>query len=251
LLAALPQPLRDASHEVPGAQAVICGLLLSPRPDIRATQHERLASAAAPAVYREIERLAPLLAAVGHAVRLPLADLALAALRQMPAGEYAVFRQNVFALAAADAEISLFEYAVLRMLMRRLDPVFGLARRPVVRHTSLEAILQDSGVLLSGLAWFGNDTPDEAARAFAHGLKELDATGRLGLKPRGEATLQAIDRAMDRLAEAAPALQQKLLAAATACVSADGRVTVDEAEALRAVADSFGCPMPPLLANAV
>ena len=34
-------------------------------------------------------------------------------------------------------------------------------------------------------------------------------------------------------------LQQKLLAASTACVSADGRITVDEAEALRAVAEPF------------
>jgi Zn-dependent protease with chaperone function len=250
LLAALPQPLRDACREWQSAKAVIYGLLLSPRPDVLAGQRDRLAAAAAPAVYREVERLAPILATARPEMRLPLADMALAALRQLPAGHYAAFRETVFALAAADSEISLFEYAVLRMLVRRLDPVFGVARRPVARHTSLEAILPESGVLLSGLAWFGHDKPDEAARAFALGLRELGAEGRLELKPRGAATLKDLDQALDRLAEASPALHQKLLAASTACVSADGRVTVDEAEALRAVADSFGCPMPPLLANA-
>lgn len=250
LLAAVPPPLRDACRELTGSQAVIYGLLLSPRTEILAKQDELLSAAAVPAVYREVERLMSLLAAVGSEMRLPLADMALAALRQLPVGQYTEFRQNVFSLAAADAEICLFEYTVLRMLVRRLDPVFGRARRPVVRHTSLESILQESGVLLSGLAWFGNDTPEEAARAFAQGLKELGATERLALTPRNEATLQAIDHALDRLAEAAPALLQKLVAASTACVSADGRVTVDEAEALRAVADSLGCPMPPLMAGA-
>jgi hypothetical protein len=35
--------------------------------------------------------------------------------------------------------------------------------------------------------------------------------------------------------------------ACAACIGADGRVTVEEGELLRAISDSLGCPMPPLL----
>ena len=125
-----------------------------------------------------------------------------------------------------------------------------MGARPVVRYNTLEPLLADCGLVLSGLAWFGNDTEPEAQQAFAQGLTELGLTDRLELLPCQEASLTALDPALDRLAEAAPALKQKILAAATACVSADGRVTVDEAQALHAVADTLGCPMPPLMAQA-
>jgi hypothetical protein len=49
-----------------------------------------------------------------------------------------------------------------------------------------------------------------------------------------------------RLDEATPPLKARLLAGAAACVLADGRVTVAEAELLRAVAGSLGLPMPAL-----
>jgi hypothetical protein len=56
-----------------------------------------------------------------------------------------------------------------------------------------------------------------------------------------------MDKALDRLAEATPPVKQKLIAAFTAAVSADGAVLPDEAEALRAVADALDCPIPPMV----
>jgi hypothetical protein len=44
-----------------------------------------------------------------------------------------------------------------------------------------------------------------------------------------------------------PQGKKRLLEAATACVVADRRVTVAEAELLRAIADSLDCPVPPFL----
>ncbi len=249
LLDAIPQALRDACHDPQPAQGVVYSLLLSTRDDIRAAQMEQLASTVTPDVARAIEGLRPYMASLPKDARLPLADMAIASLQQMSAGQYPDFRRNAFSLAAADSEISLFEYAVLRMLVRRLDPLFGLGRRPVIRHATLTPLMNDCNVLLSGLAWFGNDTPEQAGTAFTHGLKELQAVGRCSLLSRPEASLEAIDRALDRLAEASPPLKQRILAASAACVSADGRITVDEAEALRAVADTLGCPLPPLMAR--
>ncbi len=41
-----------------------------------------------------------------------------------------------------------------------------------------------------------------------------------------------------------------ILEACIACVAADGRTTVTEAELLRSVADSLDCPIPPFMPNA-
>jgi len=59
--------------------------------------------------------------------------------------------------------------------------------------------------------------------------------------------LRALDGALDRLADTAPRLRGEILGACVAAVATDGTVTIAEGELLRAVADSLGCPMPPLL----
>ncbi|MHC5542804.1 hypothetical protein ACYOEI_31650, partial [Singulisphaera rosea] len=56
-----------------------------------------------------------------------------------------------------------------------------------------------------------------------------------------------IDAALGRLAAGSPTLKKQILEACAACIGADGRVTVEEGEMLRAISDSLGCPMPPLL----
>ena len=64
--------------------------------------------------------------------------------------------------------------------------------------------------------------------------------------PPRDLDLQALDRALNDLDAAAPPLKRQILAACAACIGADGRVTLEEGELLRAIADSLGCPFPPL-----
>jgi len=52
---------------------------------------------------------------------------------------------------------------------------------------------------------------------------------------------------LEELAKATPQLKKKVLEACAACISSDGVVTVEEGELLRAISDSLGCPMPPLI----
>ena len=248
LLASVPATLREACRDVEQAQAVVFALLLSPRPEIRTRQLAAVTGTGL--AHTTVESLAQQAAGLGPQARLPLADLALTALSTLPPDRYPGFRKAVFALAAADDEVSLFEYALMRIMVRRLDPVFGQALRPVIRYTSLEPLTTECGLLLSALAWFGNDQPERAQQAFDHGASQLELGHPPALLPKARADLQALDSALDRLAETAPPLKQRLLAAAVACVGADGQVTVDESEAIRAVADSLGCPLPPMLAPA-
>ena len=58
--------------------------------------------------------------------------------------------------------------------------------------------------------------------------------------------LQSLDRALDELDAASPPLKRQVLAGCAACIGADGRITLEEGELLRAIADALGCPLPPL-----
>jgi hypothetical protein len=42
-------------------------------------------------------------------------------------------------------------------------------------------------------------------------------------------------------------LKKSVLEACAACIAADVRVTVEEGELLRVIADALDCPMPPLI----
>jgi hypothetical protein len=42
-------------------------------------------------------------------------------------------------------------------------------------------------------------------------------------------------------------IKKRVIEACAACIGADGRVTIEEAELLRVISDALDCPMPPLL----
>jgi hypothetical protein len=135
-------------------------------------------------------------------------------------------------------------------MTRNLDPLFGMGKRRAVRYSSLEPLAGECSTLLSAIAWFGQNDPEAAAAAFGKGAAELGAVSGLALLSGSKASLETMDAALEKLADADPATKQKLVAACAACVSADGKVTVEEAEALRAVAEALECPLPPFLDTA-
>jgi hypothetical protein len=195
-----------------------------------------------------VEQIAPLVDSLDPAARLPLAELAMPALRQLSATQYRSFRDRIEPLIQADRDVSLFEFALQRMLVRDLDRHFDRRRPAAVRYSSVEPLAHDVSVLLSSLAYVDAPRDDEAARAFGRALGALGARGRprtLALvEPQSKAGLE---RALDRLALASPAVKRRVLDACAACITSDGRVTLAEGELLRAIADSLDCPMPPLL----
>jgi len=66
------------------------------------------------------------------------------------------------------------------------------------------------------------------------------------LPVRESCTLEGADRALARLNELSPLLKGELITACSTVVQADGALTPDEAELLRAVADMLDMPLPPM-----
>lgn len=243
-LGQIPAPLLNAARTPNQARAVIFGLLLDRDATRRARQLDTLANLMPGDVRLEMEGWLPELDALPRELRRPLASLATSTLRQLPPDQYPEFRAAVMHLVSADDEVSLFEYLVMRMLVRHLDARFTPGKRSRSHITTLAPLHRDAETALSALAWFGAVKESDAAQAFEAGRREL-GNPEIVLLPATRSSLEQMDAALERLAEAIPPLKQKLVAAFTAAVIQDGTITPDEAEALHAAADALECPLPP------
>ena len=157
------------------------------------------------------------------------------------------FRQITEALAAEDAEIDLFEFTLKRMIMRRLSPLFYHVRPPAIRYRRMDAVLPALRNLLSCLAYWGTDSRNDAEQAYANGMRRVAGGDLPAMVALEEAGLAVVQAALEDLRHAVPPLKKQVIDACAACVGYDGRVTVDEAELLRAVGDTLACPIPPFL----
>lgn len=249
LIGDLPEMMAEAAREPFGARAVVYSLLLDREEGARGIQVKRLSEHADPAVYDETIKLASTALSIRAELRLPLVDLAVSSLKELSEAQYQAFKTNVTALVGADSRIDLFEYVIQRMILRYLEQVFHGARPPSVKYHSVDSVGPACGRLLSCLAHWGTGNTDSARSAFAGAVARLKA-GEMSMNAIDSCGLDTVDRALDVLNRASAPVKRRIVEACTVCVGADGRVTVEEAELLRAIADSLDCPIPPFLPDA-
>lgn len=249
LRASYPDAIEAAARDPFDACALTFALLFSDDPAIRDLQ---LKSGIDESILQRASELYPSAAALTPAQRLPLLDLAVPALRQMSSEQFESFSNSVKLLVEIDHEISLFEYAAQRILLRHLQPHFEPPAKPVIQYYVLKPVLQSCAVLLSALAQSGYENENEREAAFALGVEKLKIRpGELVLLDDGACPLTEVDRALDCLNQVAPILKRQVLEACAEVVAADGLVQEAEAELLRAIADSLDCPIPPVLGHRV
>jgi Zn-dependent protease with chaperone function len=246
LVGGLPPSIVSAAHEPHGARAVVYALLLDRKAGPRQTQIAHLSEAADPGVFQETLRLAPAIEQLDVRARLPLLDIALPALRGLTAAQYQRFRQNVNQLVQADDAIDPFEWSLHRILLHGLETHHSNVAPARVRHHTLGPLQPQCELLLAVLARAGPRDAAAAEQAFEQGRRSLNLP-RGGLRLAEGNGFAALDDALAALEEAAPRVKRQILQAAVACITADDTVTATEAELLRALSASLGCPMPPLL----
>jgi Zn-dependent protease with chaperone function len=249
LLDTMPPALSEVVREPLGAQAAVYAMLLDPDESVRMSQLAWLETNGPPALVRQTQRILPETLRLGPESRLPLVELAVPALRQMSPAQAREFNQGVEALVQADRKTTLFEYALQRLLIRHVLSHFRGVRPTTVKYDTSPPLIGSISVVLSALARSGSTIPAEIARAFAEGVRALGwPAPSPELADEGAVSIESIDAALKQLASASPALKKQILEACATCIGVDGRVTVEEGELLRAISDSLGCPMPPVLA---
>ncbi|MCC5823023.1 MAG: M48 family metallopeptidase [Phycisphaerales bacterium] len=247
LIAAIPEPLKEAAHDISSGRAVVYALLLHAKDEpVRAAQIKHLESNGDPAIAALVRKLAPEAVALDRTLRLPLLDMTLGALAHLSDEQHRTFRANVRALIQMDKSVSLFEWVTLSVLTRHLDERFGRTSAPVTQYYALGRLGDEVSVLLSAFAHAGAQEDGDAPKAFALGAGALRGVDTRLLTVE-QCSLDRLDKALTTLASCTGRLKGELLKACALVAGADHEITAQEAELLRAVGDILGVPTPPLL----
>jgi Zn-dependent protease with chaperone function len=247
VLDSLPDPLRALAYEPFGARAIVLALLVDNESEaVQATQRERLAAHAEPELIRVVEKILPMVHGLTPELRLPLVSMVVPTLRRLSRDQFGAFAAGVRELIQADDQVSLYEYAIHRLILRHLAPHFGYTTPTRGSSRSAGLPIEPVRHVLGTLANIGNAQSSDAARAFALGIQALGWPGVDATLPPPDLDLAALDLALNELDAVSPQLKRQILGACAAAIGADGRVTLEEGELLRAIADALGCPIPPL-----
>lgn len=168
--------------------------------------------------------------------RRTVAELAFSTLRAVSAARRNMIAERIDALSRADGRIDSFEFALGRMMRRRMLAVLDDGRR-VAPASALQAEMRTA---LSALAWFGGRTGTGAFHAFETGWRILNNPDAAVPGMLQEPDSAAFDAALDRLAMLPPLAKRDFLAACSAVVQDDGFISDDEKNILAAIADSLG-----------
>ena len=245
IMAKISDSLMDAAHSTMSAVALVYALLLSPDEKVRETQLQQLQSN--PIIAHEAERLFDLTPTLESRARLPLATLSITALRNLSAAQYAQFTANIQSIIGLNGQTELFAYVLQKLVLRRLDTQFNPPKPRVAQYYAIKPLLPDCAVLLSALACAGQVEPTAIESAFNLGASLLDDPDHVLKLDATAYDLNRIDAALDRLNQGTPQIKKAILGACAETVAADGVIQENEAELLRAIADSLDCPIPPFL----
>ncbi len=244
LLQSIPQSLRQAAHEPLDAEALIYGLLISGQDQDKENQiPEWLWSDLDEKITGRLAKLLPELQKARREWFLPLAELSLPTLRKMSSQQYQEFRKSIKKLAHADQRVSLFEFALEKMIIRQLDSFFSDRKKPEIRHHRLKSLNREMSVLLSALAYASDS---ETKNAFEAGRKSVEKVlpANVQLLPENECGIDQLDKALDELAASANPVKKYVITAAIYTVASNEKISHDEAELLRAIGEALDTPIP-------
>ena len=247
LLKSLPDAVREAARDTHDACALVFALLLDPKDGpVQKKQLGQVEDLFGEQMAKATLKLSGDVAKLDPRAKLPVANLAIGALRRMAREQFDSFTHLLETLAAADEQIDLFEFSLSKLVIRHLEPHFLKQRKKVAQVYSLKRLGHECSVLISSLACTAGSDAETIQTAYQAGAAHLAAATELNQLPAAECGLQELDQSLVALVGVGPNLKRQLIQAAAAAVSADGYLQIQEAELLRAISDSLDCPMPPL-----
>jgi Zn-dependent protease with chaperone function len=249
LLLKLPESLRGGVREQQGAMAILFALTFdSQNPEIQERQLKWLREVQPPEIVEQSIILSADIIQLDANSRLPLVDLTIPTLRQMSVKECQRVCKCIQGLGIAKGKLSLWDFVLQLVLWHRLESYFNPAATITIQFNSIEEIWSDCLLLISVLARIGDENMDSIIYAFNSGVFRLPNAGQME-KPEIPLKLNLPDvkKSLERLRTASPKLKQGIVDACAHTVLVDNKVTIDEANLLRAIAITLDCPIPPFL----
>jgi hypothetical protein len=116
----------------------------------------------------------------------------------------------------------------------------------------MRRLAEDVNAILTLLARTGHRDEHHAQQAYEAAWNSMFAGGKSTLQRLAPAhDLTRISESLARLSLAAPDVKKRALSAAAIAITFDQKVTTEEAELFRAIAESLNCPVPPVVASAI
>jgi Zn-dependent protease with chaperone function len=244
----IPETLYDAAHAADGAYLLTIALSLSESHAQQQLQvvEEQLGAARA----NEIENHFKEIIEAGPTYRLPLLEIAFPMLKQRPEAQLEFLLKLIRRLVELDGEIDLSEFCFYRIVASHLsqaaDPVAARKGNRVAKKEARQAAVE----LVRIVAVKGNPEPAAAQHAFSAGIAGFgqwaDSDTAFELM---DTSVDVLDQSLETLRHINSAGQRSLLEAVSNTITHDGKLTLAEAELLRAICASLDCPLPPLLAD--
>jgi Zn-dependent protease with chaperone function len=244
----IPEQLYAAAHEADNALLLTLALSLG---DAQAEKQlaviEEQIGATRASLVRDYHQQ---IVTAGPAYRLPLLEIAFPALKARPAAQLDFLLGLVRRLIEADGVVDLSEFCFYRVLASQLNQATAPASARRGNRVGKKAARSAAIDLLRIVADKGN--PDAAARehAFKAGAAVFgDWVEKESLEGDSEESSRILERSLDVLKQINPAGQRSLVQAVSNTIAHDGKLTITEAELLRAICATLDCPLPPILAD--
>ena len=242
----IPQDLFEAAHSANGAYLLTIALMIDD--DHAERQFTVIDSQLGDERGSQVRDYYEQIEAIGLHYRLPLLEISFPALKQRPAQSLQFLVDLMRKLIEMDGVIDLREFCYARIIARHLEQASAPAAAAKQNRASKKAARLAAVDLLRIVAHQGNDDPEAQERAFRAGADIFgDWAGDIAVASGNEQTVARLDAALDVLAQINAAGRQSLVEAVTRTTGHDGRLTLREAELLRAICASLDCPLPPII----
>jgi hypothetical protein len=179
-----------------------------------------------------------------------LLEVAFPALKLRPDPELSYLVSLATRLIEVDGEIDLYEYCFYRIMMSNLGQAVDPTGRRRPRRVPRKELQAAAIGILRVLADYGHE--DEATRraAFETGISTLgDWVRGYEYESDRSYTVSVLDHSLDVLLALNSKGKQSLLRAISATAGHDGKLSVTEAELIRAVCATLDYPLPPILVH--
>ena len=237
----ISQRWREAIHDREEAQAVIFGLLLNKDEKFLSKEVSFLEGEAGGEAKELALKWQAEIRGLHSARKIALLQLALPTLRSLSPLEYERFRDITRWLIASDGQVELFEFMIQRVIERHLGSYFERKAFRNIAYHQFDRLLPEANILVSTVSEIGAGCVDDAEAAYLEATSDWkDRLDRKGVSSHDE-----LDEALDKFSQASPLVKRQILVACVTAAARDGKLSSREAELLRTIADSIGCPLPP------
>lgn len=241
----IPRSIQLAKQDSGAARAVILALVFDRDPSSLLKQMNAVRQGAAPETADALQRLSIDVRKLPKALRLPVLEMMIPVLYQLPPFEYETFLEVLQQCVGSDRKTDFWEFVLLRLVRRQVEP--RIYKKSVdqadIRHKSIRSIQPYAATLFNFLVRQSHADTSSQKELFESIRQQETEWSDMPWTDDRELNIENLGRALDELSHASFPLRKKILEISHESISQDETITIGEAEGLRLLSISLDCPL--------